>query len=340
MTTDFKGAATKVPTNRHTYGILASLLALVMLVPERGGAVSPQAQPQAGPKPVFRVGAHFVSVDAYPSRDGKIVEGLTKDDFEVYEDDKPQKVETFEYVSADARPPDDERSTILTPREGLELAADPRYRVFVIVIDRRSMTRQTWEPLRKALHDFFDTEVSPRDLIGLITTDGNWQDLVIGRRLSAIEEEIDDVDWIKTNPTEEQLVLAGCALGPLQGRARADATYTLLESVVRVLGQLREDHSSLVFVSNNISRAPIDRGDTGQDRSLSLPKTTFVNGRIVRAGPDMHEQYCKSEAARLSNIDFDRRFSELTATARASNVSIYPVRVPPLMPDFRRLVTP
>jgi hypothetical protein len=68
--------------------------------------VSSHAQ-QQGTKPVFRVGAHFVSVDAYPTRDGRIVEGLSKDDFEIYEDDKPQKVETFEFISADARPPDD-----------------------------------------------------------------------------------------------------------------------------------------------------------------------------------------------------------------------------------------
>jgi VWFA-related protein len=294
--------------------------------------------PQQTQKPVFRVGAHFVSVDAYPTKDGKILQGLTKDDFDIYEDDKPQKIDTFEFISADARPPDDERSTVLTPREGLELAADPHYRVFVIVIDKASIVKTTWEPLRKAIHEFLDTEVSPRDLIGLVTTDQTWQNLVIGKRLSAIEEEIDSEEWLRREASEEQLVLQGCDLGgPLQSRARWDATYTLLESLVRVLGQTREDHSSIVFVSNNLPRWPRDDRGMEQQRTLSLPKTTLVNGRIVRVNGDMHEQYCKSEGSRLSEINFDQRFTALTTSAQAGNVSFYPIRVPPLIPVPQRM---
>jgi VWFA-related protein len=320
------------------YCVFAICVICVALVPQPW-RVSTQAQQSTDQRPVFRGGAHFVSVDAYPTRDGKIVEGLSKDDFDVYEDDKPQKIETFEYISADARPPDDERSTMLTPREGLELAADPRYRVFVIVIDRTSMVKATWEPMRRALHEFLDTEVSPRDLIGLITTDKSWQDLVIGQRLSAIEEEIDGEEWLREDPTEEQMVLEGCNFGPLRVRARWEATYGLLESLVRVLGQVREDHSSIVFVSNNLSRQPNMR-DNNESQPLSLPKTSLVNGRITRASDDMHEHFCKSEAARLMDMNFDQRFTALTTAARAANVSFYPIRMPPLVADFLRTSMP
>lgn len=323
-----------------TRGRLRVIVVIVVIaatcgMPVRLWPVSAQ-QPQT---PVFRVGAHFVSVDAYPTRDGKIVEGLGKDDFDVYEDDKPQKVETFEYISADARPPDDERSTMLTPREGLELAADPHYRVFVIVIDRASMVKATWEPMRKALHEFLDTEVSPRDLIGLVTTDQSWQDLVIGRRLSAIEQEIDGDQWLLSEPGEEQMVLEGCNLGPLRVRARWDATYTLLESLVRVLGQTREDHTSIVFVTNNLTRQP-DMRNANIEQPVTLPKTTFSNGRITRTGDDMHAYFCKSEAARLIDINFDQRFTALTTSARAANVTFYPIRMPPLFVDFLRTSMP
>jgi hypothetical protein len=42
--------------------------------------------PQSPQLPTFRTETHFVRVDAYPSRDGHIVEGLTASDFEVFED--------------------------------------------------------------------------------------------------------------------------------------------------------------------------------------------------------------------------------------------------------------
>ena len=54
-----------------------------------------QQQPQP---PVFRGGANFVRVDVYPLRDGKPVDGLKLEDFEVQEDGVTQKVEAFEHV--------------------------------------------------------------------------------------------------------------------------------------------------------------------------------------------------------------------------------------------------
>jgi hypothetical protein len=65
-----------------------------------------QQQPQ---RPVFRSGAIFVSVDAYPRKDDKVVEGLTKTDFEIFEDGKPQAVEAFEFIRVSPITPDDER---------------------------------------------------------------------------------------------------------------------------------------------------------------------------------------------------------------------------------------
>ena len=54
--------------------------------------------------PRFRAGANLVRVDAYVSKDAVALEDLTKDDFTVFEDDKPQTIENFEQpVSSDVR---------------------------------------------------------------------------------------------------------------------------------------------------------------------------------------------------------------------------------------------
>ena len=65
------------------------------------------ATSQPRPTPVFRAGAHYVRVDAYPtSKDGrKIIEGLTKDDFEIYEDGALQAIEGAEFITFDTWTP-------------------------------------------------------------------------------------------------------------------------------------------------------------------------------------------------------------------------------------------
>src|SRR5215831_14237139 len=85
---------------------------------------------------VFRGGTNLVLVDAYPQRDGQIVEGLTAGDFDILEDGVPQKVEAFEFVRVDAAAtPESARRDPNNVREMRELAADPHNRVFVLYLD-------------------------------------------------------------------------------------------------------------------------------------------------------------------------------------------------------------
>ena len=95
-----------------------------------------QEKPQPPPQqPTFRTGVNLVRVDAYPSRDGKIVRDLTAADFEVLEDGVPQKIESFQFVEFEQNAPLEERRDPNSQREAFELAADPARRVFVLYLD-------------------------------------------------------------------------------------------------------------------------------------------------------------------------------------------------------------
>src|SRR5262245_49191233 len=309
---------------------------LTALVLSSGVLTGQQQQPGQKP-PVFRVGAHLVTVDAYPTQGGKVMTGLTPDDFEVYEDGKPQKVENLEFIDYGERLPDEDRPVLLSAGDGLQLAADSRYRVIVFVLDRQAFDKATWTDVRSALLQYLRTVVEPRDLIGFVTTDDPWETIQLGRRLSSIEEQISDPEWLRPPYREDALVMAGCGMEGMLRRVRAETTFNLLEGLVRILGQVREDHSSIVYFSSGLSRVPPDYRDEG--RSMSMPRTGLVNGRIQRAGPDMHEQYCNRERARLKAINFEQRFTELTRSARGANVSFYPVSIwnpnPVLPPELR-----
>ena len=234
---------------RRTVAIFASLAALASLV----CLVSAQQQPtQTAKGPVFRVGAHLVTVDAYPTQGGKIIPGLKPDDFEVFEDGKPQKVEQLDFIDYDTRLSDDDRSVHLSSREALELAADSRYRVIVFVLDRQAFDRDTWLAVREPLVQYLRDTVDPRDLVGFITTDDAWESVVLGRRLSEIEAEIASPEWLQTPYREDALVMAGCGMEGMLARVHAETTFSLLEGLVSMLGQVREDHSSIVYISNGM----------------------------------------------------------------------------------------
>ena len=316
------------------------LLPRVFVLIIAGAAVSAQTPQQPPPPastqkpPVFRGGTNLVRVDAYPTLNGRVIEGLTKDDFEVFEDGKPQAVQTVDFIPADAPLSDEERPAYLTARQGLDLASDPRYRVTVFVLDRAAFSPDAWEQMRDALVEFLHTSVDPRDLIDIITTDQAWQQLSLGRRLSVLEQELDHPEWLRPAATEDTLALENCGVEMVSGRIRAEATYNLLEGVVRLLGQAREDRSSVVFVSSGLTQQGPDRSSSRESKPLKMPpRIGLVNGKIQRvpSASDMHDAFCKGEVQRLRDTDFARRFQELTTLARAANVAFHPIAVPAML---------
>jgi hypothetical protein len=62
-----------------------------------GTALSSQSATPAGPQtPTFTVNVEYVEVDAVVTdRDDQFVRGLTKDDFQIFEDGKQQPISTF-----------------------------------------------------------------------------------------------------------------------------------------------------------------------------------------------------------------------------------------------------
>jgi len=125
-------------------------------------------QTPAAQQPVFRGAANLVLVDAYPQKDGQIVEGLTAADFDILEDGKPQKVESFEFVRVDASPSENLRRDPNNVREMYQLTADPHNRVFVAYLDTLQTTVEGSHAIRAPLIDLLNRVVGPDDLFGVM----------------------------------------------------------------------------------------------------------------------------------------------------------------------------
>src|SRR5262245_40568117 len=276
-----------------------------------GVAVAAIQQPPPQ-RPVFRAGAHYVRVDAYPARDGRIVEALTKDDFEILEDGVPQTIDSAEYVVSDIWTPEAERKDPKSLQESYDLAADPRYRIFVIVIDRAAYDMRGMVELREPLHELLDRNLGAHDLCGLLNTDDSWSDLVLGQTTTAASRQIDDEQGRAPEKLDE------CGMSLLHGRKHDDNTYTLLHGLVDLLSALRQERKSIVFVADRVTRAGPSAVTPGAG-ALPIPNVGKL-GEFKKL-----EEFCDRERQRLANIDFQARFLDLLATARAGNVAFYPV---------------
>jgi hypothetical protein len=121
---------------RQACALLAATAGAVDLTPH--ARTDPPAQQQQ--PPVFRTEANFIRVDAYPTRGGRPVTDLLEGDFDVFEDGVPQKLVTFEHIVVAPGGPQAQRIEPNTVREGNQMAADPRRRVFVLFLDNYHVT--------------------------------------------------------------------------------------------------------------------------------------------------------------------------------------------------------
>ena len=323
-----------MPSNSGRVLIVSAIFGI--FAPGRGPwAVSGQAPPstpppstQAQQRPVFRGGTHFVRVDAYPVDNGKIVEGLRPEDFQVLEDDKPQAIDSFDFVSFETFTPQAARQEPRSQAEGFALAADPRNRVFAIVVD---IPRSSDIPyIQQPLVNFLDRLLGPTDLFGFLTTRNTAKDLVLARKTSVVEAQIADLFRSAVIDRDEADDLDACVNGAaaLKRAFRDDQTYTALETLVTQLGAIREERKSVVFVANSITRANGGLKELTQSQGR-IPTVGITKGKVGIGDHNgvgvANDTWCSAKAQHLSGMDFDQRFRALIDEARYQNVGFYTI---------------
>jgi VWFA-related protein len=146
-------------------------LALALAVLPAGAIISGQQSPQT---PTFRVAVDFVEVDVLVTdSQGNYVRDLTKDDFQVFEDGKPQMVSNF--VAIDI-PVERGQQPLFTNR-----VVDPDVqsnerpfggRVYVMVLDSAHTLPQNTNLMRLAAKKFINEKLGANDLMAVVTARG------------------------------------------------------------------------------------------------------------------------------------------------------------------------
>ncbi len=132
-----------------------------------------QAPPQT-PGVTFQVEVNYVDVDVVVTDEqGNFVTGLAREDFEVFENGRPQKIDTFSLVEIpvekptalviDDRPVAPDTQSNRKPFDG---------RVYVIVLDDLDVSAMRSTPLKDAARKFVREFMGANDLAAVVYTSG------------------------------------------------------------------------------------------------------------------------------------------------------------------------
>ena len=283
------------------------------------GATQP---PAPDSQPVFRAGINTVRVDVIVTdRQGNPVTDLKLEDFDIQEDGKPQKAETFRLVKIDTlTQPAYTQRTIRTRNDEETAAADENSRIFVFFLDDYHVRKESSMSVKRPVSEFIANQLAPSDLISvmhpLTPTDAvtltrshqgviNAVDRFAGRKYDY--EPINDIERAyvyRLNPQAIEMIRRQVSLSAMRG-------------ICTKLGSLREGRKSLILVSEGYTSLlpPQLRSD--------LPGAIAGTGDLTR-DPFAAENNLMEDRARFSaDVDMSRELQDVFDACNRNNTSIY-----------------
>jgi VWFA-related protein len=205
--------------------------------------------PQGGTGPTFRTGVNLVRVDVIVADgDGNPVTDLTKEEFEIVEDGRPQTIDLFRHIRIESAASAGSRRQVLTRDTEEREAARDDVRVFGILLADYQVCGQRSRAVRDAIAAFIH-KLGPNDLVAVMQPLMSVRDLVFTYDHDAVLQTIQRFegrrgDYTPRNAIEEQHALQ--VGGP--ERIRMGIVSDALKALSVRLGSMREGRKSLIFV--------------------------------------------------------------------------------------------
>jgi VWFA-related protein len=205
----------------------------------------------------FRSGINFVTVDAYVSDSkGQPITDLKQSDFEIIEDNKPQKIEQFRFIKVDGNPkPGEPPPQEIRNRDDEEReAARDDTRVFVIFLDDYHTRLGSSLAVRQPLSEFIQNQLRPLDLVAIMYPLTPTSDVDFTRNHERIIGAIQKFEGRKyryepRNLFEEQYQRAPTEIVE---QIRNQVVMTALRGLSVRLGSIREGRKSIIYVSEGL----------------------------------------------------------------------------------------
>ena len=282
--------------------------------------------PAEGQPPVFRTGINFVRVDVIVSdRQGAAVPDLQPGDFDVSEDGKAQKIETFKLIKLDGGvgetvvngPP---RAIRNDYDEEAEAARDD-VRLFAIFLDDYHVRLGASMGVRAPLARFVERQLGPSDMIGLMYPLEAVSSVRMTRNHEAVMKGLQQFIGRKFDYTPRNQIEQEYAHMPAETieEIRHQVSLSAIRSLIVHMGSLKQGRKALILVSEGYSKILPPQM---RDPIASMPGYGNPNSGNPFAGAgDPNED----RNAFFANSDIQLDLREIFDNANKNNVAIYAV---------------
>lgn len=259
---------------------------------------------------VVRITTNLVQIDVVVTKNGKPIKDLKAEDFEIFEDGRPQVITSFTYVSnltnnagTSAGPgTTGSKGTPADPNAPAPIPAEIPRRRIAFVVDDFGLSAQSMIEVRRQLRKFIDKQLNPNDEIAIIRTSRARRERPrFTNDTSLINQAWEQVQWnqcsrvgVKTMPRVGANATVGC------GTASFEESISSLRAIVSALGQVPGRKSMIVF---------------SDDMPLREEE------KIVRGGSVLQVDDAKGDEAQ----NFSARLRRVAELAIRSSVVIYGV---------------
>ena len=246
--------------------MMRQLRLAALLVALGGSALGSQSAAPTGPQtPTFSVNVEYVEVDAVVTdRDGRFVRDLTKEDFQIFEDRKPQAISTFSIVDIPVER--QQRPLYASAPVEPDVKSNERPfdgRVYAIVIDDLQTYFGRTPRVKAAARQFIQQHLGANDLMAVVHTAGASdasQDFTSSKPLllAAVDRTLGrKLDSPTVMKTEEYFRLQGTgreAADPVEAERQDNARRSLgaLRNVAQWFSTVRGRRKTILFLSEGI----------------------------------------------------------------------------------------
>ena len=293
----------------------------------------PQPQPQqqqtapdpATQPPIFRSGINFVRVDVIlTDKNGNPVGDLQPGDFDVTEDGKPQKIETFKLIKLDggrAQSMQEPVREIRTDYDEEAEAGRDDVRLFAIFLDDYHVKKGSSLSVRKQLSTFVQNNLGPSDMIGVMYPLESTGAVRMTRNHSAVMRGLEQFTGRKFEYEPKNQYEETYAHYPTEivERIRNQVSLSAIKALIVHMGSLKEGRKALVLVSEGYTNII-----PPQMRNADATMPGFGNPNYGNAQAGVNDPL-EDRANWLASLDMDSDLREVYDTANKNNVAIYAV---------------